>query len=327
MNENERMEDMTLDSMREDIIARYSEGADGNAEADAEVVTEGGNEGTEDTAAEGEAVTAEEQVVTQPTEGQAATQPAAPSFEEAMQFAAMRDENARLTAEVQTLRQQMAEAQAAAESATRQNAVAANTALSEVASSTQMPTLNMDELMYASEEERQAALNNYNRQLIEIAARQATADMLGKISPLMKQYDTAVAKEQMDSAMNELAALEGFGDVRDHSDRIRQISERPEFANMPMSQRMTLAALVEKGMRASQPVPAQPAPDINTQADAILANPELMKALTQKQAIAAKAASGNVPTHTAGGSFGNAAFVTKEAPKSFDEIRAKYGVI
>lgn len=320
MNENERMEDMTLDSMREDIIARYSEGADGNAEADAEVVTEGGNEGAEGTVAEGEVVTAEEQVATQPAEVQAATQPAAPSFEETMQFAAMRDENARLTAEVQTLRQQMAEAQAVAQ----QNAVAANTAVSEVASNTQMPTLNMDELMYASEEERQTALNNYNRQLIEIAARQATADMLGKISPLMKQYDTAVAKEQMDSAMNELAALEGFGDVRDHSDRIRQISERPEFANMPMSQRMTLAALVEKGMRASAPQPAPEAPDINSQADAILANPELMKALTQKQAIAAKAASGNVPTHTAGGGFSNAAFVKSERPATIEEAREKY---
>ena len=320
MNENERMEDMTLDSMREDIIARYSEGADGNAEADAEVVTEGGNEGAEGTAAEGEAVAAEEQVATQPAEGQAATQPAAPSFEEAMQFAAMRDENAKLAAEVQTLRHQMAEAQAVAQ----QNAVAANTAVSEVSSGTGLPTLNMDELMYASEEERQAALNNYNRQLIEIAARQATADMLGKISPLMKQYDTAVAKEQMDSAMNELAALEGFGDVRDHSDRIRQISERPEFANMPMSQRMTLAALVEKGMRASQPVPAQPAPDINAQADAVLANPELMKALTQKQAMAAKAASGNVPTHTAGGGFSNAAFVKSERPATIEEAREKY---
>ena len=322
MNENERMEDMTLDSMREDIIARYSEGADGNAEADAEALTEGGAEGAEGaegTAAEGEVVDAEGQAVEQSAEAQAPAQ-AAPSFEEAMQFAAMRDENARLTAEVQTLRQQMAEAQAVAQ----QNAVAANTAVSEVSSGTGLPTLNMDELMYASEEERQAALNNYNRQLIEIAARQATADMLGKISPLMKQYDTAVAKEQMDSAMNELAALEGFGDVRDHSDRIRQISERPEFANMPMSQSMTLAALVEKGMRASQPVPAQPAPDINTQADAILANPELMKALTQKQAIAAKAASGNVPTHTAGGGFSNAAFVKSERPATIEEAREKY---
>lgn len=318
MNENERMEDMTLDSMREDIIARYSEGADGNAEADAEVVAEGGNEGAEGTAAEGEVVTAEEQAVTQPTEGQAATQPAAPSFEEAMQFAAMRDENARLTAEVQNLRQQMAEAQAVAQ----QNAVAANTAVSEVSSGTGLPTLNMDELMYASEEERQAALNNYNRQLIEIAARQATADMLGKISPLMKQYDTAVAKEQMDSAMNELAAIEGLGDIKDHSDAIYNISR--EFGDMPMSKRMTLAALVEKGLRASQPVPAQPAPDINSQADAILANPELMKALTQKQAMAAKAANENVPTHTAGGGFSNAAFVKSERPATIEEAREKY---
>lgn len=324
MNENERMEDMTLDSMREDIIARYSEGADGNAEADAEVVTEGGAEGAEGaegTAAEGDVVTAEGQAVEQPTEGQAVTQPAAPSFEETMQFAAMRDENARLTAEVQTLRQQMAEAQAVAQ----QNAVAANTVVSEIAEGNVRPKLDYDEMLMASDEERERMRNEHEEALIRYAAKQATAEMLGKISPLMKQYDTAVAKEQMDSAMNELAAIEGLGDIKDHSDAIYNISR--EFGDMPMSKRMTLAALVEKGLRASQPVPAQPAPDINSQADAILANPELMKALTQKQAMAAKATNENVPTHIAGGSFGNAAFVTKEAPKSFDEIRAKYGVI
>lgn len=324
MNENERMEDMTLDSMREDIIARYSEGADGNAEADAEVVTEGGAEdaeGAESTAAEGEAVAAEGQATEQPTEGQAVTQPAAPSFEETMQFAAMRDENARLAAEVQTLRQQMAEAKAVAQ----QNAVAANTAVSEIAEGNVRPKLDYDEMLMASDEERERMRNEHEEALIRYAAKQATAEMLGKISPLMKQYDTAVAKEQMDSAMNELAALEGFGDVRDHSDRIRQISERPEFANMPMSQRMTLAALVEKGMRASQPVPAQPAPDINAQADAILANPELMKALTQKQAMAAKATNENVPTHIAGGSFGNAAFKTSKRPATMEEIIKEEG--
>lgn len=318
MNENERMEDMTLDSMREDIIARYSEGADGNAEADAEVVTEGGNEGAEGTAAEGEAVAAEEQVATQPAEGQAATQPAAPSFEEAMQFAAMRDENAKLAAEVQTLRQQMAEAQAMAQ----QNAVAANTVVSEIAEGNVRPTLDYDEMLMASDEERERMRNEHEEALIRYAANQATAEMLGKISPLMKQYDAAVAKEQMDSAMNELAAIEGLGDIKDHSDAIYNISR--EFGDMPMSKRMTLAALVEKGLRASQPVPAQPAPDINAQADAVLANPELMKALTQKQAMAAKAASGNVPTHTAGGGFSNAAFVKSERPATIEEAREKY---
>lgn len=318
MNENERMEDMTLDSMREDIIARYSEGADGNAEADAEIVTEGGNEGAKDTAAEGEVVTAEEQVVTQPTEGQAATQPAAPSFEEAMQFAAMRDENAKLIAELQTLRQQMAEAQAMEQ----QNAVAANTAVSEIAEGNVRPKLDYDEMLMASDEERERMRDEHEEALIRYAAKQATAEILGKISPLMKQYDTAVAKEQMDSAMNELAAIEGLGDIKDHSDAIYNISR--EFGDMPMSKRMTLAALVEKGLRASQPVPAQPAPDINTQADAILANPELMKALTQKQAMAAKAAGGNVPMHTAGGGFSNAAFVKSERPATIEEAREKY---
>ena len=325
----EENKDMSLEALREDILNRYGgdNAPDVSEKAMAQEQVTEGTQVTEATAPEG-TETAPEGQAPEAVQNAGASASAvqntqsAPNIDSAMQFAAMRDENARLSAEVQNLRQQVAEAQAAAQ----QNAVAANTAVSEATSNTQMPSLNMDELMYASEEERQEALNNYNRQLIEIAARQATADMLGKISPLMKQYDLSVAERERNAAMDELSAIEGFADIKEHSDAIYGISSRPEFANMPMSQRMTLAALIERGMRASAPQPAPVEPDVNAQADAILANPELMKVLTQKQTAEVKERNAGVPTHTAGGGYGNAAFVRAEPAKSFDEVRAKYGL-
>lgn len=322
----EENKEMSLEALREDILNRY--GGDNAPAVSEEAAAE--EQATEEAAPEGTEAVPEGQVAeaAQTAEAEAPavqnTQPA-PNIDSAMQFAAMRDENARLANANEQLTQRLAQMEQAAQAAQQQNAMAANTAVSQIADNGGVPELNMDELLYASDEDRTRMMAEHNNALIAYAAKQATADVLGKLQPLMHQYDLSVAERERNTAMDELSAIEGFTDIKEHSDAIYGISSRPEFASLPMSQRMTLAALVERGMRASQPVPAQPEPDVNAQADAILANPELMKVLTQKQTAEVKERNASVPTHTAGGGYGNAAFVRAEPAKSFDEIRAKYG--
>lgn len=322
----EENKEMSLEALREDILNRY--GGDNAPAVSEEAVAE--EQVTEGTAPEGTETAPEGQVeeAVQPAEAEAPvvqnTQPA-PNIDSAMQFAAMRDENARLAALNQQQAQRIAQMEQQALATQQQNAMAANTAVSQIADNGGVPELNMDELLYASDEERTRMMAEHNNALIAYAAKQATADVLGKLQPLMHQYDLSVAERERNTAMDELSAIEGFADIKEHSDAIYGISSRPEFANMPMSQRMTLAALIERGMRASAPQPAPVVPDVNAQADAILANPELMKVLTQKQTAEVKEKNAGVPTHTAGGGYGNAAFVRAEPAKSFDEVRAKYG--
>lgn len=306
MNENENL---TLDDMRASLVEKY-----GN---DDEVTTP--EEPEEVVAEKAEVVTETEPEATEETTP--VEQPKGTDLESAMKYAAEHDRNTALEAEIASLREQLAkEKQLSKETALKANEVVAE----QLGNTSPLPTLNFDELMYLSEEDRAKAVAEYNTKLIEIAAKQATADMLGKISPLMKQYDDAVADRQMSKAFSDLATLEGFADISGRETEIKGIMARPEFASMPMAQRVTLAALIDKGVEATRPKAAVAEPDLNSQADAILANPELMKILTARNARDVHDKNAGVPTHTAGGGFVNAAFKTPERPQTIEEIRAKY---
>ena len=305
MNENENI---TLDDMRASLVEKY--GDDTTPEEPTEVIAE----------EEAEVVTEEEPAVAEPEEVVPEKVNGA-DLDSAMRYAAEHDRATQLEAEINALKEQLArEKQANAETALK-----ANEAVSEQLSGTSpLPELNLDELVYASDEDRAKALSEYNTKLIEIAAKQAMAEMLGKISPLMKQYDDAVADRQMAKAFSDLATLEGFSDIGGREKEIKGIMARPEFASMPMAQKVAIAALIDKGVEATRHKEAPAEPDLNSQADAILANPELMKVLTARNAKDIHDKNAGVPTHTAGGGFVNAAFKTPERPQTIEDIRAKY---
>lgn len=294
----------------EDIID-YSVDNENNEE-----VVETQTETVVETPAEETPAAQPEQVV---TEQPAVSEGHGAEYDAAMRMAAEQQRYAQIEAENAALREQVAQERAAAQAA----AQAANQNVAEQV--TEMPTLDMDELMYASDEERNRIVSEYNNRLIAIAAKQATAEMLGKISPLMKQYDAALLNDQFNKTMGNIKSLQGFEDVEEHADFIRTFSERPEFASMTPEQRFTLSAFVERGIRNAAPAPAPATPDVNAQADAILANPELMKILTQKQMDAVQAKNENVPTHMAGGGFANAVMQPQKKPETMEEIIKREG--
>ena len=240
-------------------------------------------------------------------------------YDAAMRMAEAQQRYAQIEAENASLREQLTRERSERQAATQ----AANENVAEQV--TEMPVLDMDELMYASDEDRNRIVSEYNNKLIAIAAKQATAEMLGKISPLMQQYDAAVLNDQFSRTMGNIKTMKGFEDVEEHADFIRSFSERPEFASMTPEQRFTLSAFVERGMRNAMPAPAPATPDVNAQADAILANPELMKVLTQKQMSAVQAKNENVPMHIAGGGFANAVMQPQKKAETMEEIIKREG--
>lgn len=240
-------------------------------------------------------------------------------YDAAMRMAQEQQRYAQIEAENASLREQLTRERSERQAATQ----AANENVAEQV--TEMPVLDMDELMYASDEDRNRIVSEYNNKLIAIAAKQATAEMLGKISPLMQQYDAAVLNDQFSRTMGNIKTMKGFEDVEEHADFIRSFSERPEFASMTPEQRFTLSAFVERGMRNAMPAPAPATPDVNAQADAILANPELMKVLTQKQMSAVQAKNENVPMHIAGGGFANAVMQPQKKAETMEEIIKREG--
>ena len=146
MSEEMRLEDVTLESVRDDDVADYSDG--GNEGGQPPMQAEERN-AAEAVTPQAQAVSEGSKAVAEP-EAQPAIQntqqntQASPDYEAAMNFAAMRDENARLMVENEQLRQQNAQA---TQAALQQNSMAANTAISQVADNGGIPELNMDELL------------------------------------------------------------------------------------------------------------------------------------------------------------------------------------
>lgn len=238
------------------------------------------------------------------------------NYDETMNFAKSRDRAEELERENERLRRELEESK----NMRIESALSGESVNSTVNS---MPELNLDEMLYASDEDRSKMLADYNKKLIELAAKQATADMLGRVEPLIKQYDAAAVENEINSALDELSSLDGWGDVKERSNEIRRLSSREEFASMNPTQRMAIAALIDKGLRASE----KKAPDLNAMADEVMANPELMKIITAKNAREVQSKNVNIPVHSAGGGFGTAAFSVSEKPSSFDEVREKYGLV
>lgn len=186
-----------------------------------------------------------------------------------------------------------------------------------------IPELDIDGLMYAGDGERTKMVAEYSKKLIELASKRATADMLGRVAPMIKQYDESAAQAEMNSALDELSGLDGWGDIRERSSEIKKLCARDEFSSMNPTQRLAVAALIDRGLRFSE----KRVPDLNVQADEVLANPELMKLIAARTAAEVRRQNSGIPEHRAGGGLGNAVYSTAEKPKSFDAVREKYGLI
>ncbi len=298
MNENEarNAEAMSFDDVRESVLERYT-GGESAAEESTPI--------SESVPAESEATSEASEVIGIPVHQSIV------GYDETMEFAKARDRASELERENESLRRELEESR----QARTQEALSKNEGIGDI------PELDLDGMLYASDEERGRMLAEYNRKLIELAAKQATADMLGRVQPLIRQYDEATVENEMNSALEELSTLEGWGDVRERKGEIRRLSERDEFSAMNPTQRMAVAALIDRGLRAGA------SRDVNAMADEVMANAELMKVITARNAREVRDKNVNIPAHSAGGGFGSAAYSVPARPSSFDEVREKYGLI
>lgn len=226
----------------------------------------------------------------------------------------MQSQNAALQAEIERLR-----------SENTQNAQQAAGQVAEVLTgSDEIPVFDGDRYNFASDAERAEIMNEYTRALVDYAAKKTQADILNRVAPLVDEYDRTVENAAFDNALKELGTSPDFTDIGDYGDDIRRLCAREEFKGMKPFQRVTVAALLARGMHASPAAKANNVPDIGKQADDILANEALMRELETRKARKVHDAQGNYPVQSASGGLSAAAFEPPKKAQSIEELRSMY---
>ena len=315
MNENENK---SYGSIEEIISANE----DGSLSVPEEVVSEGSSAGDSATSPENtsDGVVDANNATTTDTQSENAERQTSPaeSYEQVMGVASEHDENAQLREEVRTLREQLAASQAQAQA----NANAAQQNVAEHLSDDALPVLDIDACLYANEEDRARMMSDFTQKIISHTEQ----NLLKKLAPVVEHYDREHEAAVFDESINRLAQHEDFAEIGALNEDIRRISAMDELKSIPVNKRTAIAALIAKGLNVPKPVPPAPAPDINTQADEIFANPELMKALEARRVNAIRENGHSIPVHKADGNLSSAAYFTPDKPKTIEELKAQHGV-
>lgn len=230
------------------------------------------------------------------------TAPAAPVSPE---LAALRDQNAQLMAMVRELHGELAQQR----QAVQQQSQLAEEAVGEAAEMTPPPMLDFAALQYASPEEQQAALAEYHR-----AVQESTLGAVRKeMQPVITAHEQAARAAEVQTAREMVYNRPEFSDFREHDAEIEKIlSVTPELNSLPAAKARMFAGLINRGMRHD--------PNHQMSADelvqAVMANPDAMKALEMRRAQNVQEKNANLPRISASQGMSNAAPVPEHKPQT-----------
>lgn len=199
-----------------------------------------------------------------------------------------------------------------------------NAAVADTLTGNDMPSFDDESYSFASDAERKQMMTEYTRALVDYAVNKAQTDMLSRVAPLLDEHDKALESVAFDGALKELCSSSEFSDIDAYGDDVRRLCERDEFKGMKPYQRVTLAALVARGMHNS---PAGEEKDLGKKADEILENEALMRELETRKAMRLHNSRADYPAQKATGSLSTAAFEPPKKAQSIEELRGLYGAI
>lgn len=199
-----------------------------------------------------------------------------------------------------------------------------NATVAEQLTGSDIPSFDDESYNFASDAERKQIMAEYTRSLVDYAVNKAQTDMLNRVAPLIDEHDKAIENAAFDEALRELGATNEFSDISAYGDDVRRICKRDEFNGMKPYQRVTLAALVARGMHNN---PLNEEKDIGKRADEILRDEELMRELETRKAMKLHDSRTDYPKQSASGSLSAAAFEPPKKAQSIEELRGMYGAI
>ena len=185
----------------------------------------------------------------------------------------------------------------------------------------QMPTLDVNALAFATEDEVAQAQANYAQQMAEFVK----AGVMKEVSPFVEQAKEGIyQKEKADaiSALSQVPELAGINDMIPQLDKIIANNRWLQSDDMPIEEKFINAYAIARGVNAINTPPVQPEPPKELTAEELMElydkNPTFQE-LVEKKRIDTIKQSQQVPPFSASSGAVNAALNIKEKPKNWDD--------
>ena len=217
-----------------------------------------------------------------------------------------------LMAEMEALREQNQQMQGTLEELSRQNEE------NIIEEAIQMPTLDVNKLAFATDEEVANAQSEYARQMAEFIR----GDIMKEMSPFLEQAREGMRQQERSeilSALSELPELNGINDLMPQLERIIANNRWLQSEDMPMDEKLINAYAIARGVNAINTPPEEPKELTDDELMELYDKNPTFQELIEKKRIASIKNSQQVPPFSASSGAVNAALNIQEKPKTFDE--------
>ena len=217
-----------------------------------------------------------------------------------------------LMSEMEALREQNQQMQGTLEELSRQNEE------NIIEEAIKMPTLDVNGLAFATDEEVAQRQSDYARQMAEFVR----GDIMKEMSPFIEQAKEGMRQQErieILSALSELPELDGINELMPQIERIIENNRWLQSEEMPMDEKIINAYAIARGVNSINTPPEQPKELTDDELMELYDKNPTFQELIEKKRIDAIKNSQQVPPFSASSGAVNAALNIQEKPKTFDE--------
>ena len=182
----------------------------------------------------------------------------------------------------------------------------------------QMPTLDVNGLAFATEEEIAQKQAEYAQQMAEFVK----AGVMKEVSPFVEQAKEGIYQKEKNealSALSQVPELQGINDMLPQLEKIIANNRWLQSDDMPIDEKLINAYAIARGVNAINTPPEEPKELTSEELMELYDKNPTFQELVEKKRLDAIKQSQQVPPFSASSGAVNAALNIKEKPKTFEE--------
>jgi hypothetical protein len=182
----------------------------------------------------------------------------------------------------------------------------------------QMPTLDVNGLAFATDEEIAQAQAQYAQQMAEFVK----GNVMKEVSPFVEQAKEGIYQKEKSealSALSQVPELAGINDMLPQLDKIIASNKWLQSEDMPIEEKFINAYAIARGVNAINTPPEEPKELTSEELMELYDKNPTFQELVEKKRLDAIKQSQQVPPFSASSGAVNAALNIKEKPKTFEE--------
>ena len=182
----------------------------------------------------------------------------------------------------------------------------------------QMPTIDLNGLAFATEEEQAKALADYAQKMSEFVK----GGVMQELSPFVEQAKAGIYEREKADALSALSAvpeLAGINDMLPQLERIISANKWLQSEDMPMDEKYINAYAIARGVNAINTPPEEPKELTSEELMELYDKNPSFQELVEKKRLDAIKQSQQVPQFSASSGAVNAALNIKDKPTTFEE--------